>query len=454
MRELFDICTIIISFFFLVHSIKRILVSSRYLIYLLVFAFYILPIYLDYFVGFQDHARYGFFVAMPDVATACVYDVGLIISSLIILFFRVPKQNLFYSNLQMQKTNSQVRTYKFWLFVGMMLPTFFTVFLLRQPGMLYTFQWRELELFNIGGSYSNVEKLTYFGISCAVMLLTDKNGKMLSITRLAALLFLFVNICIQGKRGIMFFAIINIVVNLLLIYVSLGKDKKARKLFGMVSVVVIAFFSVYMVVMSVVVKVEQRGYSEDDSNALYTSTRIDFFREDRMRMAIFAELHPERMTILEHKGQTIIPTVLSIVPLNYLAEYLDIPTPSYQQFLSCANAGTKFNHAPHADNPNFMTVTIFAELVSNFGIAFGIFFFSLLCVWFSKVIDRYTYPLNSFIICTFILLNLFNIPYLMLYAEIVLILCVINKNRKRKQEKKTILYEGFDGRAITQGSRG
>lgn len=452
MREFFDICTIIISTFFLVHSIKRILVSSRYLIYLLVFALYILPIYLDYFVGFQEHARYGFYVVMPDVATACVYDVGLIVASLIILFFRVPKQSSFFTNLQVQKTNSEVGTYKFWLFVGMMLPAFFTVFLLRQPRMLYTFQWRELELFNIGGSYSNVEKLTYFGISCAVMLLTDKNGKMLSLTRLAALLFLFVNICIQGKRGIMFFAIINIVVNLFLIYVSLGRDKKARKLFGMVSVVVIAFFAAYMVVMSVVVKVEQRGYNEDDSAALYTSTRIDFFRDDRMRMAIFAELHPEKMTILEHKGQTIIPTILSIIPLNYLADALDIPTPSYQQFLSCANAGTKFNHSPHADNPNFMTVTIFAELISNFGILLGVLLFSFLCVWFSKVIDRYTYPLNSFIICTFILLNLFNIPYLMLYAEIVLVLCIINKTRKQKLVKKTISHEGFDGRAITQGN--
>lgn len=430
MRAFFDICTIIISTFLLIHSLKRIFISSRYLIYLLFFVFYILPIYLDYLIGFQDHYHYGFTIASADVATACVYDVGLIVASLILLLAKIPNKGLFYENLKQGTSYSYNKSYLFGLILGMFLPSLFAVFLLHQPSLLYTFQWRELELFDVSGSYSNVEKLTYFGISCAVMLLTNTKQPVISLPRLLSLLFLFVNICIQGKRGVLFFAIINVIVNLFLIYISFGKgNKKARALFGISAFVIVALLVGYMIYMSVFVKVG-RGYMEDDTSTLYTSTRIDFFREDRVRMAIFAELYPDKMTILEDKCQTIAPTLWSIVPLNYMADALEIPTPSYQQFLSCATEGTRFSHAPKAENPNFMTPTIYAELISNFGIILGFFFFPLLCVWFSKIIDRYAYPLNSFLICTFILLNLFNIPYLMVYAEIVLVLCIVKKRRR------------------------
>ena len=408
---------------------------------------YILPIFLDYLVGFQDHGRYGFWLAMPDVPTACIYDVGLIIASFIILFTKIPNKGLFYENLQTKPLDDK-KSITLWLILGMALPAFFTVFLLRQPELLYSFQWRELELFPISGSYSNVEKLTYFGISCAVMLLTDRRGKVISLSRILALLFLFVNVCIQGKRGILFFAIINIIVNLFLIYVSLGRNKKSRKVFAVGAVVVTAALTAYMIFMSFFVKIE-RGYNEDDTVVLYTSTRVDFFRDDRVRMAIYSEIHPDKMTILSHKGETIIPNILSIVPLNYIADWMGIEIHSYQQFLSSANDGVKFKYSPKAENLNHMTPTIYAELISNFGILIGFLLFPLLCVWFANVIDKYGFPHNSFLICTFILVNLFNLPYLMMYAEIVLIICIISKRKSRQEMIKRSRHESINDRAVT-----
>ena len=36
----------------------------------------------------------------------------------------------------------------------------------------------------------------------------------------------------------------------------------------------------------------------------YDGTRVDFFRDDRIRLTLFSELHPDQMQILDHRGQS------------------------------------------------------------------------------------------------------------------------------------------------------
>ncbi len=42
--------------------------------------------------------------------------------------------------------------------------------------------------------------------------------------------------------------------------------------------------------------------------SMYDSTRIDFFRDDRIKMTLFAQLHPDELRILEHPGHSFLFT--------------------------------------------------------------------------------------------------------------------------------------------------
>lgn len=49
-----------------------------------------------------------------------------------------------------------------------------------------------------------------------------------------------------------------------------------------------------------------RGANLQDNDRRYENARMDYGRDDQIKLAIYAELHPERMRILEHRGQSLL----------------------------------------------------------------------------------------------------------------------------------------------------
>lgn len=425
-----DYLLIGLSVFYLYKNIQRLLWSSRSIYFLIFFVLYVLPVFLDYFVGFQEHYHWGFSVASNHPATRTIYNFALIIIMHVLVYYRNTKPRLDFQEYLRDSGDYAAGYNKLFVFF-MVFPAVATLLLLRTPGMLYTFQWREFEIYNTGGSYSTIEKITYFGIVCSVLLLFDPRRKVIDFSRLIALLFLYVNVCIQGKRAILFFAIIAIFIVVVIQYFSLKVQRKRTFLYTAVFLVIASVGVVYMILSSIEVKIG-RGYSETAEELLYTSTRIDLFREDRVKMAIFSELNPDEMRILDYKGQSLITNVVSIVPFNYISEPLGLSQGTYQVHFSMAMFREKYNYFNPKANRNYMTCTMFAEAISNFGIIIGTLLFIIITLWCIRLTDAYPRPFNILIITAYTLLNLFDFVYMVLYIELTWLFCLLYKNKLLK----------------------
>lgn len=424
----FDIITVIVASILVFRNWHNFIYgSSRYVVFLLFFIFYVFPLYLDLLVGIPNYGLDGFRVSSRHFLTRVLYDLGLILSMFIILYCKHKKRKN--NSLLSTATPFKINAY---VYIGMVLPAIVTVVVLREIPLLYSFQWRELELFEMMNFYSYVEHLTYIGITCSIFVLFRTDKKLLSFSRLFGLVFLYINICIQGKRAILFFAVINIVILLYLLYRQKKQNNEKTLALALGSFVVVGLLVGYMFVLNLTVKVG-RGYDESDSNSIITSTRVDFLRDDRVRLAIFSETHSDTWPMLDYPVQTIIYDVMSIFPTNLIFIKLGIPYYSYQHYLTMCLDHTKFDKDNH-----YMTPSIYAELISNFGILLGLLFMPLLCVWFSKTADKYRYPVNVIIICSFVLINMFSVEYVMFYLEFTIILCLFtNKNAEKNVQNRS-----------------
>lgn len=416
-----DIATIFLSIYFLLQAMIYLAGKSIFIIYILLYVFYILPLDLDYLISFPAYLNprhHGFYISHDDALTRVIYDFALLWTQFCIIRYFKGKKIAIIAGETVAKKN-----YVKYLIVGMVLPPILTIVVLHNPAMLYTFQWNELDIFTIHRLFSYVEQLTYIGICCAVLyLFSDKHTKMKWVLNALALLFAYINICIQGKRGILFFALVMF----FLVIFYKNNTKRDFNLFKFRNIIVVIIglaVCFFMIAMSIDVKLE-RGYAED---MIVDALRIDFFRDDRVRMAIFSELYPNRMHILDWHGQTIFYNITLIWPINLICiNFFGMRLLNYQQFISAAVQGIRFT------GDGYMTPTLFAEGISNIGIVLGILIMPFICIWFSKQIDKYPYPLNALVIASFLLLNMFSINYIMLFLELSFILCLTSRPIKIK----------------------
>lgn len=419
--KIFDLFTLGISVYWILYYRKLIFSSYSHIIYLLFFVFYIFPLAVDYLYMIPDYTSNlfaGFRMSSIDSYTRIIYDIFILVTQYAMIRFMKKRKdgNDDYSFLSpITATNLN----KF-LYIGMVIPAFLTIFHLRMPYMLYTPFWREMELLNIHRHYYYVETFTYLGIVCSSLLLFDRNNP--KLTRLSAILFLCINICCQGKRAALFFAFVTIVVILYDYFIRKIRYNRNSILylliFGTITLIAIEF----MVSMTFSVQAN-RGVNEELSS-LVEMARIDFLRDDRVRMAIYSELYPEKMHILDYYGQTIYSNILSIWPLNFFMQMIGFEYYNYQPYLTSALYLSNFD----PDN-NYMTPSMFAELISNFGLVVSLILFSWINILFIKIVRRNAYPLNVLFLISYVLLNLFSFSYIIIVLEFTVILYI---HRRRK----------------------
>lgn len=411
-----DLFTIIFSFFILLGVLRNSKSFIGIIIYGIFYVFYVLPLNMDYLLGMPEYANprhYGFRISYNDPTTRVLYDCFIIWVQFVICIFLKKWQPIPYivQNVKFAQTRLLV--------VFILLPPVLTLVVLRSPALLYTFQWNELDIYSIHRYFSYVEQLTYVAICFSlVYLFIQRKGMMRYIAPLFALVSIFVNICIQGKRGILFFAIVVFV--LLLLYRTLRASKRILSV-RMVLFILFALAAITaMITFSINVKVE-RGYAVD---LLYDTLRVDFFRDDRVRLAIYSELYPDRIKMLDWYGQSFFYNIMHLWPLNLICIWVfGMVLLNYQQFLSAAVQGTSFTR------DGYMTPSIFSETISNLGILIGVFVLPFICIWFIKRAEHKPYPLNILIISCFLLLNMFSFNYIVLFLQIVFILCYMQRKK-------------------------
>lgn len=431
LAKIFDILTICILLIVTLKNITKVMSETKLLVYMVFFVFYVLPLVLDYVVGYPEYENEldrGFIVSQLDTATRIVYDLCLLLATWIILSYKSPKKK---SNIVL--TNTTLSAVNIMVIVGMFLPLLCALIIRMPTYMIVTPMWREVFKFvDPPKNYSLVEQIDFVGICCCITCLFGKLKNTSFVTKIIAIILLYINICIEGKRGIIFFSLLCVVL-MFLVQMQMGNKErhniKLNKTFVLWGLFTVAI-AVAMIAISVNVKAG-RGY-EEDPTVMYTSLRVDFLRDDRVRFSIFECLYPDRLKILDYPGQTVWPFFDYIFPVDvFFSKIFDFRRPTYSYYLSSALMGGGLSV-----DESFMTPALFGEILSNFSL-FGVIVMALFSIWFIKLIDRYPYPINVFLIISYCAWQMYSVGYIMIFLEFTFALCVIyNLKRKKKLNAK------------------
>ena len=359
---------------------------------------------------------YGFIVSRNDELTNILYDVFLIYLQYYLLYHKADK------NVSTFDTSFHLSSRCRWLLLmGATFAPIVVLLLIQTPFMIYTFGWRELGLIELPRFYDQAEQFCYFSSSCAILLLFEKGRKIHQavIQKLVALAFLYMSLSIQGKRAILFYVMICICIMLYSEFVDRLRNNKSWKVFALYLVIIGGVAAFYMFTISVQVHVAREvalGAREKDPNEVVTTQRIDFFRDDRVRMAIYSEFNSD-VPILDYRGQTIIPDIFGMLPLNYLRDRIGIGRKTYQTYFTCGLTRENSKNKYAIRDSNWMTVTFIAEIISNISFFLAFFLIPFFLLKTAKLFDKLKYPFNILALFAFVLLNLFDTTYVIVFIE-------------------------------------
>lgn len=426
MSNVIDIVTIIISVYLLIKSINKIRGGSRYLLHLLFFVFYVLPLIIDYCVSFPQYRYFGFDISHDDPNTRIVYDICIIAVQLIICYFK-PKKD---SKVGVGTSELSGKHYLYVLTIGMIAPAFIAIVLMHNPALLFVFQWREVGLFSTTVKYySLLERWSYIGITCSALFICFEKEKLKYpvLTKIFAIICLYMNICAEGKRATSFFAITIFSIILLVKYKNHLKTTNTtffstQNKTILISILIAVSIGVYFMYTYTLGVHTYRGFDTDPVAAM-TEVRVDFFRDDRVRMVLYSEMNPTTIKVLDHRCQTVFNEYRHCLVPTYCRQFLGIPRDPiiYQHYFT--RGLTEASRV--SEDVGFMTVSYFDELIANFGIIIGVILFSLLCLGLGRLADMFPYPVNILVISSFVLLNMFDISYIIRYLEITALVCYI-----------------------------
>lgn len=430
-----DILTIIFTIIVICKNCKKFTNSALYLIYFTFVILYILPILLDYTVGFNEYIPEckGLGVSRKDIVTSLIYDLFVIYVQIVLIINRNKKfsySDNFKHSLTLGGSNIPPKIYKY-LVVGTLAAPFWMI-INSASHLLFFFQWRELRIIDLPTGYPVAECLSYIGISCSIFLIfkNNKSNRLLVLfQRIVYILLLYMNICIEGKRAVLFFALCNIVIVVLFQYYFNKKLSIGQKmLFRKGGSIIVILFSIYMISSTFETHANRGGEGNKITNA-----RVDFLRDDRVRMSIYAELNPSQMQITKHALQTLPDDLLSFFPLNFLKSRINRDFVMYQTRFTCAMSGENTSNISDdlKENYSFMTVSFLAEVISNLGVFLGLICIPFILLWFVNLINHYPSPINILIFNSFFLLNLFDFSYVSYYIQLTLILMIIYKRNKK-----------------------
>lgn len=430
--EFVEVATIVFSIATAIKCYKKYEGTGRLIVYLLFFFTCILPLCMDYVIGLPDYTLYnvggrynGFIRSFNDPTTRIIYCIFLILLQCIIttnIRFVVKgssesnnnsliHQEMYGFEREFEKGNL-TRTMRIAAIFVAVLPVIIVV-LSGSTNILFAIGWRDYHLYDsvaLEGWYSYAEKISYISATSAVLLILmryDSSKWSLNLYRIIALPLLYMNICIESKRSILFFVLI--IAFTVLMY---GREIKLKNLVlvGVGALVLVVVYSVY-------IKTTARYY--EGFEALYTTLRIDVFRDDRIKMAIYSIMNPDEIHILDFPFQSYIYQLKYLFFIDILVGKFGMPffpAIGYNRFFSSALIGANLD-----SGYSYMTTSLFDEAISNFGFL-GFLTSALLCRYVGNLIDKVSKFEKTFLVGVMVLAMMYSPNYILLYIEFTVVL--------------------------------
>jgi oligosaccharide repeat unit polymerase len=285
------------------------------------YIFYAIPIFLDLTIGLPSFYSWkGFFVSSRDETTTIIYCLFIAVIPPFLWMTRYRTVNIQPMGIDLSSfVNRYKSTIVPLLFIFLINPIFVWMFS-PDPHKYFIFGPSEVRGFTeVDAAYSVYMTISVLvSIFSAFLLFQIKNKELFLFFTIALLPFLFLSVWLQGKRFSIF------LVFALFLYGLWEKRVLKKSSFILVSIL----STIILVAISNIYMSNTRALSYENPETRYEVSRIDFGRDGVTKMAIYAELNPNNVTILEHRGQSLLFNTFMFVPRKIWSEK-PFPYPAY-----------------------------------------------------------------------------------------------------------------------------
>lgn len=387
MGEMLNLIAFFIGLIYSFISIQNIIKSKSYvssIIYIVFFIIFILPLGIDVWQG--ETAYYGtFYIITKSVAN----EIVIKIYALFTIYFSIIFNFLVFRNFLSHKNNSTEITldnneyvfniYKKWRYIFWLLVYLPIILVIFSPEKEKFLIYGYSSMRDFGDTMNSSIGNIYLSVNISVIvvfaiLLIKRKGISSVIPYIPILMF---DVWINGKRNIV------VLVLVFLLYLILT-DKKLRV--GLKIGIVVFLIGLSSLYFSYYKTIKPNLYKKE-------TTRIEYFRDHTVKLALYSELYPEELKILDYRGQSLLFYITIFIPRSM---WKDKPMP-YAQYLTSAALGI-----PPDFNGWGITNSIFDELICNLGIwIIFLFPFFIFCIvkYSDPIRDRFTSIFTILIIC-------------------------------------------------------
>ncbi len=293
----------------LIIALRRIIAGDRstiLLVFLVFYAFFALPLLFDLVLGSCSYlAEPGFVYAERDEAVNVIYCLFIALVPLLWSgFLRAHNSRHFRPEEALRKLRRLRLPLVLLLFMPIAL-----VWWAPDPASYLKYAFVVTE--NLGNTVTGISQFHSYVMASSFIVTIAGAGLVAGAKRpwrclMLVTPFLAAAVWLNGKRTVLVMAVIMTMTSL-----WLNGRLRGRKMLmaAAVSVLLIASFSYWYQLT-----VRDIGPSVAESSDVYENFRVDYARDSRVKMAIFAELHPSTMSILEFRGQSLIFYATAYIP--------------------------------------------------------------------------------------------------------------------------------------------
>lgn len=316
------------------------------IIYIVFYIFFVIPVILDIVIGRPNYYNSpGFYLASRDEVTSIIYAIYISIIPLIWRIFSKSKSDIF--KISIARFNFNI-IHKILLNILAVSPI---IGLLFSPDLSTYINYAASPrgLLSVEGSSYHIllSRLSLVSIIAIFLLLMIKK-KIYLFSIVAYFPLIFFSVWIHGKRSIVMITI--------LLFTYLLWNKKILRGFNLViyGILIVTLFILFS--NSYQTDFRYSASSSKNLEYIYENFRIDYGRDDVTKLAIYAELNPNEVEILEYRFQSFLFSMTGFIPRSWWPEK---PYP-YDYYLTSAVELVNMQILPYK-----MTSSILDESIAN-----------------------------------------------------------------------------------------
>jgi hypothetical protein len=314
-----------------------------------------LPLLLDVVIGKPEYSGYpGIAIAANDDRVYLLYS--LYVASCPILWWWLWRRSLRVrgrsSNLSPGSPLHQSRRKTLQYLPIVVLPLLLLpfapnpkIYLSYTPFQRYLYTQDEAAFYHV-----LITHATSISLLCITLILL----RTCNLLRAAVILspFIFLDFWLHGKRNIVAIGIV------LLFYVIWKKHLLTGRRLYLAGVMGVLIFISFSILYQTKWRFSQEFAQARTLNYWYENARIDFGRDDVIKLALLAELEPEKFGILDYRGQSLMIYLTAPIPRRFWQE-----KPASYPYRITASAEMR----PLRSTGGALTTSVFDEAVANCG---------------------------------------------------------------------------------------